>query len=148
MWRLIWASLCYLGLVILILVPCSNTVGTVLTWQLYGIQFVQVKQVCLSLLFFHSHDFRCTSCHLSPYESACIEVIAASQVSKQRGMYANPGKNLYCRSRIPKIQQTKIAVTKIQLSLLITKHIIQPGRLKVNSLSKFFSKKCQKIRQN
>ena len=30
-----------------------------------------------------------------PYESACIKVTAASQVSKQRGMYANPGKNVY-----------------------------------------------------
>ena len=33
-----------------------------------------------------------------PYESACIKVTAASQVSKQRDMYANPGKNLYGRS--------------------------------------------------
>ena len=38
-----------------------------------------------------------------PYESACIEVIAASQVSKQRGMYANPGKNLYGRSNTVQI---------------------------------------------
>ena len=40
----------------------------------------------------------------------------------------------------PKIQQTKIAVTKIQLYLLITKNIIQVGSKFITAASKYLAK--------